>query len=124
MIEWLTLCQHALYDEKGCLCVFGVFHHMTGSKTPVRIPQGAIAFGVSGAPNQQVNISVRTVGPDGKYLNEGRVDLRLTQYGRRESYIWIAHAEFDEFGTYQFELDAGGGPRTTSLTVTPPARAH
>jgi hypothetical protein len=124
-VEWVALCQHAIYDEHGCLCALGIFHHAVLNALPGKIPQAALAFAIAGAPLQTVRCSLRVTGPSRREVTQASFDLQLGPFGTRESFVTLGDVEFDDYGTYQFGLRIGtSSPRSARLTVSAPPRAH
>jgi len=109
-LEWLHICDYAFRDERGKLCLIGMFDALHSVRRPGRLPVFCVAIGLTDGQGRY-ETALELVAPSGKVVEFPLPPVVLQQrQAKARAVIQLTSLPFEEFGRYTFRLKVDGAP--------------
>lgn len=100
--EWAHLCDYAFLDNQGKTCLIGIFKAIVTARVPTTHTRCAVVFNVSGMPNEEVNLRVQVIRPDGRDpLINVSSPINLGTAGEHTAVLELNNIVLPDFGPYE-----------------------
>lgn len=108
-LAWCHLCDYAFLDGSGKPCLIGLFDRVMTPALPATHRQAALAFRVTGAPQEVVGVRVLLLARDGAPLVDvSNPHIDLGPAGVHDAIIGLHDLTLQEYGRYEVRILLNG----------------
>ena len=119
--EWAILCDYTFKDERGKICVIGIFDRIVAASVPTTQHQAAIVMKFIGDADEQVKFKVEIVRPTGGLLGTITGESKLGTSGTLEANLNLKELPLPDWGPYAFSIYVNDAPaKPLTFTVDKP----
>jgi hypothetical protein len=116
--EWVLLCDYAFPDQRGKLCVVGIFDNIFSGSIPVQHDRAFLAFSIVGEPGEDVRAKITIISPTAKVIASFQLNAILPEAGSAQGHIEIRALPLTEWGRHAIEVEFGDGvPKAAWFTL-------
>jgi hypothetical protein len=113
-------CDYAFEDNRGKLCLIGLFHYIHAVSFPAHHPTLFFVVHLVGPPHERADITVEVTAPSGATLTTliDNATIGLTEDGSANILLNVAGQPLPDPGRYTFTVRNGSRVlRTATLTA-------
>ena len=127
--EWAILCDYTFKDERGKMCVIGIFDRIFAVNVPTHQNQAAIVMKLTGDVGEKVEFKAEIIRPTGGTLGKITGNGTINDSGTLEINVNVQRMPLPDWGIYSFNIQVSEGPvKPLTFTVikqsTKKARPH
>lgn len=104
-VEWMHLCDYAVFDQTQKPCLIGIFKAITVQRVPAQHTRVALAFEIVGQKHEKVSVRIQVMRPDRDALvdiNNPSVDLG--EAGQHDAIIGLDNLVLPDVGPYEVRI--------------------
>jgi len=118
--DWAVFCDYAFEDNRGKLCLIGLFQYIHAASFPASHPTLFFVVHLVGAPHERTEITVDVAGPGGRILTTliEKANVGLTVDGTANLLLNVSGQPLPDPGRYTFTIRTGSTVlRTATLSA-------
>lgn len=105
-VGWAHFCDYAFFDRDGKVCLIGIFKNILTQRVPANHTRCAFVFQLVGQPNEQVNVNLKLIRPDGKdpLVDLYNPNIVLNPDGEAIHIIGLDNLPLPDYGPYEMRI--------------------